>query len=556
MCGNCGLRSTICEYGRHPSSNRRDHAKTSYPTPPASLDETTSGKTRFEPANGTRQPSSDLEKIPFASEATLGLDVFATSIASLTRSHAFTKTSTNTLPYLLHHFTSSGFATLSSNTGQKVLKDQVPGLATQFPFLLDTILAFSANHVTYLEQKQGIKASAKKEMSVTATWHTLRALNGYGRTLSEYHDEIVAIGPIDNGGWVPRSQSGPKTKQDQRQELDALVAACIMLTSLFYHVVDTDEKSRVWSSKWIPDETEDAISATKSVNDHTGGPGSLGDVLKTPFPDNGPPLVFLDAGHSSLHEAASKNSSTKHWAKPKCDWVTNMTGLSILLSLTPFQEHLPYSIWFPFFAEANDRDRNGTVGINVSHLQVPEFVAGNGREGRPSCGRYPPDSSTGPCDFVNPPLACPEPERLPHLHTLMSLDPQHHIICAPLVAHLMSLLALSPANLDNFSQIISFPGRFSPGLPPLVANRHVVALLIIGYWFGLVEGIPHWWSRERGRTEGLAIQDWLVNMVKTMAKMAKGWGALRETEDVRQWREGTARAVEEFVEWRKERSLG
>lgn len=93
-------------------------------------------------------------------------------------------------------------------------------------------------------------------------------------------------------------------------------------------------------------------------------------------------------------------------------------------------------------------------------------------------------------------------------------------------------------------------------MSPLVANRHNIALLILGYWFGLLEGIPHWWCRKRGRVEGSAIQGWLANSVRSMETMVKGWGAVRESEDDRRWREASARAVEEFVAWRKRRNLG
>lgn len=555
MCGSCRLRSTKCEYGQDPSTSRKPNAKTNYSSPPESQDGTTTVEARPAPVKGTWQPQADLEKIPFASEATLGLDIFATSIASLTRSHALTKTSSNTLPFLLHHFTSSGFATLSSYTGQKILKDQVPGLATQYPFLLDTILAFSANHVTYLGQRQRPEASKMKQMNFTATWHTLRALRGYGRTLNNYQDELYASRSRGNGKPMPRSQRGLGTRQDRRQEIDALIAACLMLTSLFYHVVETDEQSRVWSSKWVPDETQDVMSATENVNDQIGL-RNRNDVMATPFPDHGPPLVSLGRGHSALYGPAAENPSTRHWSRPKCDWVTNMTGLSILLSLKSFQEQLPYSIWSPFFAEAREEGRNGTVGARGSWSKGTGTFDENGHQRDPPNPSNQVESSTEPCDIVNPPLESPEPQRLPHLHTLLSLESQHHVTCAPLVTHLTSLLALSPADLNNFSPIISFPARFSPALPPLISNRHVIALLILGYFFGMLEGVPHWWCYERGRSEGLDIQHWLIDSVRSMSKTAKGWGALRESEAGRRWREGSARAVEEFVQWRKERRLG
>lgn len=507
-------------------------------------------------AKGIRRTISGLEKVPFASEATLGIDIFATSIASRTRTHALTKTSSNTLPFLLHHFSSSAFATLSSYTGQRIMKEQVPVLAMQFPFLLDTILAFSASHVTYLGQKRRSTASDRREMSVAAAWHTLKALRGYGETISDYHGEQQAVGRAANENRTAASQHDLRATHDERQQLDALVAACIMLTSLFYHVDWTNDQAHIWSSIWMPDEAEDAITMGKNVSDNINRAKSDNDVTALSFPDNAPPFAFFGGGYSSLYGPAAINRTTRHWSKPKCDWLTNVTGLSILLSLTAFQEHLPCSIWFPFFAEANEDHRNDPLAEQVSGQTVRVPSAENSLQANTSTERNRRDFSSDPCDVVNPPLEPPEPERMPQLRTLLLLTPQLQASCGPLIAHLASLLALSPSNLNNFSQIISFPARFSPNLPPLVASRHVIALLILGYWFGLLEEVPHWWSRERGRAEGMAIQGWLVNLVQSSTKMAKGWGALRESGADRQWREGSAGAVNEFVAWRKARNLG
>ena len=504
----------------------------------------------------TQQSHSGLEKIPFASEATLGLDVFATSIANLTKMHALTKTSSNTLPFLLHHFTSSAFATLSSHTGQKIIQAQVPALAMQFPFLLDTLLAFSASHVTYLGQQQRPEGPKRGEMNVAAAWHTLRALRGYGKTISEYQAERCNVRSATNGRKGPATHRGLGAMHDERQELDAMVAACIMLTSLFYHVDWTDDQAHVWSSIWMPDETQNPITMSKNVNERISRAKCDNDISAISFPDNPPPFAFFGRGYSSLYGPAAQNRATRHWSQPKCDWVTNVTGMSILLSLTPLQQHLPCSIWFPFFAEANEKPGNNPLVEQIRGLQKRVSSAGNDLQQEISSQNNPLDASTEPCNVVNPPLEPSEPERVPHLHALLSLTPQHQATCAPLLAHLTSLLALSPTNLDNFSQIISFPAHFSPSLPPLVADRHAIALLILGYWFGMVEEVPHWWSHERGRAEGLAIQGWLVNVVQSMARMAKGWGAVRESEGDRRWRETSARAVNEFVVWRKERNLG
>lgn len=456
----------------------------------------------------------------FAAEASLGIGVFATSIANLTKTHAFTRTSSNTLPFLLHHFDTAAYATLSSSTGQQIMKHRVPNLVTQFPFLLEAVLAFSASHMSYLKQEQTTKMPRERQMSIAATWHITRALRGYGRKINDF----LALAPPPE-----------RAEEDERKGMDALVAACLMLTSLFFHINWSNDQTQIWSSLLMPDET--CAASTEGVGDGLGSyPRGLGN-----------PVFFLNSvpGISEPPALVAARSP-----RPKCEWLTNVTGMSVIISLPQFRLHVNESIWYPFLAEAREAEESN---YTVSDLEQNIAAWTTAQQLALSQDRRVDAPRT--CDDFNPLLDLPRKDPVPHLRLMVIRSPNKGVL-TPVVDNLIRILTLNPSDFDTFGQIISYPSRFSPELPPLIASRDVIALLILGYWFGLLEGVPHWWCYARGRAEGLIIQKWLLAIVRDMDAKIVEWGAFRETCRDRQNRVDLAQAVEEYVDWRRARQLG
>lgn len=84
------------------------------------------------------------------------------------------------------------------------------------PFLLHTVLAFSSSHLGYVSRDTPTNGT----MVLTASYHTQRALRLYS--------EQIWLHQRDRDHTRMQAPTG-------REEMDALFASCIMLTSLFYH---------------------------------------------------------------------------------------------------------------------------------------------------------------------------------------------------------------------------------------------------------------------------------------------------------------------------------
>ncbi|ETN37540.1 uncharacterized protein HMPREF1541_07162 [Cyphellophora europaea CBS 101466] len=582
ICTNCSSRATECEYvgsrQRETRPNSSKAVKGSLLTPAASPAELPSATAK---ARAAETGLDDLQNVSFTQEATLGMHVFATSICSLTQSHTITRTSPNTVPFLLHHFSTSGYATLSSHTGQQILKTKMPELVIRFPFLLETILAFSASHVIHLSSDRdenmlghvehlnphNAKMQSKDmQMGVTAAWHARRALRGYAAKIAEYRSREALsesmVSDITNRRW-PRDE--------ERQELDALVAACIMLTSLFYHVVWCDESGWSWASTWL----NASPPRNQSFNmSNAEAPQFLGCSINNH--SYSIPCPSLSSNNTAPPPPPLNLQGAPQDGKLQINWLTNVTGMSILLSLTPFREHLPHSIWYPFFAESSDETHGNGPADKITALGLSGAGRGAGAGAflssaastRPAAPIHPPTSNTldfdgdNPhptiCHIVAPPLApaTQPPTPLPHLHALLPLTPpSHRPIYTPLLTQLLGLLTLSPTDLNNFSQLISFPSRFPPGFEQLIQAREPLALLILGYWFGLLEGVPHWWCRGRGRAEGEAVGRWLDGVVVGLEmgdQRVEGW--FGNGVEQRVWRVRLREAVGELGRWREGRA--
>lgn len=101
---------------------------------------------------------------------------------------------------LLSHFISTGASTLSSPTGQHILRTQIPSLFLKHRTLLHCVLAYSAAHHRYLQRLISVHDHA-------ATYHISEGLRLYAQNLQHY---------------------------TSAEETDAMFAACLLLTALFW----------------------------------------------------------------------------------------------------------------------------------------------------------------------------------------------------------------------------------------------------------------------------------------------------------------------------------
>jgi len=68
-----------------------------------------------------------------------------------------------------------------------------------------------------------------------------------------------------------------------------------------------------------------------------------------------------------------------------------------------------------------------------------------------------------------------------------------------------------------------------------------VAMLLLAYWFDIMERVPHWWCSERGKVE-------VETMVGFLEMMGERWES--EGQKVQDRMRRLRRAVEEFRWWR------
>jgi Fungal specific transcription factor domain len=150
-----------------------------------------------------------------AAEAALGTEVFAFSIARMTGIATARGATQNSFVYMLRHFEETASSTLSSPTGRRIMKAKVPSIIQQYPFLLHSVLAFSATHLRHLGQLGA-------EMGIASSFHTQRALQLYAQRLRQ---------PVAD------------------DEMDAMLAACLMLTGLSFVAEDHLNPTNAWTTQ-------------------------------------------------------------------------------------------------------------------------------------------------------------------------------------------------------------------------------------------------------------------------------------------------------------------
>lgn len=193
QCGQCLARRTACSYvklapevrtGQSGSSLHGQFHNTRYCTRPIGLGRQVSGS-----------------------------DGSAALVNSIADAQEWRKVaSSRTYVQLLSCFHDSTVATLSSVTGQRILLSKVTQHFHTYPFLLHAVLALTAAHLT-------CGRGRSDGLAITAFHHTQQALRLYGERLQRGKD---------------------------RTERDAMLAACFMLTALFYLSHDEFNATGSW----------------------------------------------------------------------------------------------------------------------------------------------------------------------------------------------------------------------------------------------------------------------------------------------------------------------
>lgn len=460
----------------------------------------------FPPSQTSALFPSKTSTATLAQESVLGIHAVSTHIASLVSASTKTANSSNTLPFLISHFTQFSCATLSSHTGQVIMRNKIPGLLLRHRFLLHTVLAFAASHLEYLQNTSNGQCPTSR-LAATASWHSQRGLRLYGDKISWYQAKSTSTQKIQDADMWFSLLSGENTSNasaEERDDMDAMVACCVMLTSLFFHCPwDTESQAEVsWTKSILPMPEGSA---------QTSQPGSIFDELpqlhshdRNTAPSCGETIRHLNSkSHTTISPAWQDfvSGQTCVVTKPvpgtqQVNWLTTITGMAILLSLPSFQKNLQDSIWLPFFQEANDQHYPQLEGLctdvedtlaSISNLPTPsERAASNnikslqGSSAAKFGARLNCSNIQDPgleYNFV-PKFSSPTNMKLPHLHCLSSIFAQssstqlrrEHQLMHPVISHLIYLISLDPADLNNFSPIISFPSRLPSDFPRLFAS--------------------------------------------------------------------------------------
>ncbi|KPI37338.1 uncharacterized protein AB675_10345 [Cyphellophora attinorum] len=458
--------------------------------------------------------------------------------------------SPNALPYLINHFTSYACKTLSSHTGQVILHSKVPEMLLRHKFLLHTVLAFSASHLDYL----GSGPSSIKRMTKTAAYHSHRAIHLYGDRIAWYQTQASQPRKMQEANsWlhILAPDTDADRPQEEREDMDALVAACMMLTSLFFHPKEgTGMTSWTLSilsfpslrgamhtfgaatllaggnSTTLPDaiaeglpptHSHDMASDTKCSDLLAAVQGHLGvfnDGLRTaatvatslPAAITLPVSASFPVPTSTFHDVKQLSSKLPDKQQHQINWLTTVTGMSILLALPAFQKNLRNSIWLQFFTEANDQhspqlddldtnldeivfelSQEPNVPIVPSQCGLSGLVVlsddwsdiGTPRSQWNSLPGFSFDCAQVTDPVVDAPGKGCSAQALTKLQRLVGLLARHPCdrmrkqadLVRPLMGYLSYVLSLNASDLDNFAPIISFASRLPPDFPALFESH-------------------------------------------------------------------------------------
>ena len=80
------------------------------------------------------------------------------------------------------------------------------------------------------------------------------------------------------------------------------------------------------------------------------------------------------------------------------------------------------------------------------------------------------------------------------------------------IVRLLTPLFLLEPNFENFTKLMAFAGRAWPAFRPLVHRKDPRGLLLLAYWFALLKQVDQWWVMQRGKTECMAIVNYLSQL--------------------------------------------
>jgi hypothetical protein len=577
-CGPCTLRSTQCEYdcerktlgayaswgrpvavdGQPVGSNQTRPSKTEGQSIEGS---DCTSKFAAERSNGMHKTAGagkimpDSRAIPstnsdLTAEVALGIHAVSSYIASMASVPVRNAGSPNALPYLINHFTCYACKTLSSHTGQVILHSKVPEMLLRHKFLLHTVLAFSASHLDYL----GSGPSSIKRMTKTAAYHSHRAIHLYGDRIAWYQTQASRPQQMqDADSWLRILGAEPDANrsQEEREDMDALVAACMMLTSLFFHPKEgtgatswtlsilsfpslrgamhtfgaatllaggnSTTLHNVVSEGLPPTHSHDMASDTKCSDILAAVQGHLGvfnDGLRTaatvatslPASITLPVSANFPVPTSTFHDVKQLSSKLPDKQQHQINWLTTVTGMSILLALPAFQKNLRNSIWLQFFTEANDQhspqlddldpdlddivfelSQEPNVPVVPSQCGLCELAVlsddwsniGTPRSQWNSLPGFSFDCAPVEEPTANKPGIASSAPPLTKLQRLVSLLARHPCdrmrrqadLIQPVMGYLSYVLSLDANDLNNFAPIISFASRLPPDFPALFESH-------------------------------------------------------------------------------------
>ena len=149
-------------------------------------------------------------------------------------------------------FERTGYSTVSSPIGQRILHEKILRMLMGHSFLMHTVIAFSSSHLAYLSRDKPYYT----DTVLTASYHTQRALHLYTHHIN-LHQRDHSYSRMDDPSAL--------------EEMDALFAASFLLKSLFFHVDEAYLPRKSWTITSTPvahfgDQCDDWIGNTSGLN--------------------------------------------------------------------------------------------------------------------------------------------------------------------------------------------------------------------------------------------------------------------------------------------------
>jgi hypothetical protein len=545
-------------------------------------------------------------------EATMSIHAVGTAIARSSNVATKSLGTSNAFPYLLHHFTQNSYKTLANPATQKVIQGEVPGLLMTHPFLMHAVLAFSASHLGYLQNNDA--APSANETGVYHTRRALALYGGRIRWYQTRGPNEQPTYQLYAQRIEGKAQILPENVAGEMDAL--LVTSVLLTSLFFHNGNEAHMTSWILPETSLgrpslQDWHRKAVDAQFAGLEETLCP--FGDA-NCPFKEALTPLTIPNTSNEASAFCDSSGFDSPRTQTDWISAITGMATLLILGPFArnlaqsiwkPFfastvAEHLiDESVADRYTSQAPPASDSSTVQMNDWKLlklsgaaDLPLTPLSQSDASQTACPvRDAPalDPSATPfCyqkSFVElwpttpapsfksttlrtqpeqPSSTTPLPTKTIQLPHLVRLAAQSAFSSTyrPVIPHLLSLLTTTssfgfPQSSDSdsmhyFSPLISFPSRLPPLVLMLVRAQDEVAMLVLGYWFTMLERLPHWWCRKRGQMEAAMTEAWLCRRVKEDAAQASGWGARVEEPWEKDWRGNVKCAVQEFVGWREQ----